>query len=208
MRKVRPPRTRTNDPANMRSRILDAAADLFHRRGYSETSMHEIMREALVTGGALHHHYPTKRDLGIAVIRERIAKMVDEAWIAPVLEADKPVEGVGNALRGIVKDLGKPIIGCPLNNLALELANSDPEFRKEIQAVFDSWRDALAVRFAQSKQLLRKSGLTPEELATFVVASYSGAMTLAKSAQSAEPLNVTLKFLTNMWGEGQVGPQS
>ena len=54
-------RTRTNDPANTRSRVLDAAVGLFHRKGYAETSMQDIMDAAEVTSGALHHHYRSKR---------------------------------------------------------------------------------------------------------------------------------------------------
>jgi AcrR family transcriptional regulator len=193
-------RTRTNNPADMRSRILDAGAQLFHHKGYASTSMHDIMNAAGVTSGALHHHYPTKKDLGLAVIRERVAKIVDEAWIVPVLEATDPVAGVTNAFRGIVRGLGnEKIAGCPLNNLAIELAYADADFRRELHAIFQKWQDALSTRIAESGT--SDDGLSPAEIATFIVASYSGAMTLAKSRQSAAPLNIVLKFLTTQSGK-------
>jgi AcrR family transcriptional regulator len=194
-------RSRTNDPANTRSRILDAAARLFHHKGYNETSIQDIMRAASVTGGALHHHYRTKKDVGLAVIRERVAKIVDEVWIDPMLDAADPVTGVTDAIRGIIQGLGKePIAGCPLNNLAVELGYADPDFRVEIQAIFEKWQSALADRIAQSGVCSNNGdGLSPAEIATFIVASYSGAMTLAKSAQSADPLNATMKVLARGW---------
>ena len=55
---------RKNDPAGVRARILDAAYDLFQSRGYSATSVHEIAGAARVTGGALHHHFATKKAIG------------------------------------------------------------------------------------------------------------------------------------------------
>jgi len=191
-------RTRTNNPADTRSRILDAGAQLFHHKGYGDTSMHDIMNAAGVTSGALHHHYRTKKDLGLAVIRERVARIVDEAWIAPVAEAADPVAGVTNAFQGIIRGLGKDrIAGCPLNNLAVELAYAEPDFRRELQAIFQKWQDTLSARIAESGTW--DDGLSPAEIATFVIASYSGAMTLAKSGQSAAPLNIALKLLTNRW---------
>ncbi len=193
-------RTRTNDPANTRSRVLDAAVQLFHRDGYAETSMRGIMEAAGVTSGALHHHYPTKKKVGIAVIRERVASMVEEAWVAPVMEAPSADKGVANAFKNIIGGLCEgAIVGCPLNNLALELAYAEPDFRREIQFIFEKWQGALSQRIAASHLIAKGSGVTPDELASLIVATYSGAMTLAKTAQSAKPLEIALKLLPRLW---------
>ena len=193
-------RSRTNDPARTRSRILDAAALLFHQKGYSDTSMQDIMQTASVTSGALHYHYPTKKELGLAVIRERIGQAVEEAWFTPIVEAKRPDKGIERAFRGVIDGLKRgSIVGCPLNNLALELAYAEPDFRREIQAIFKKWQKTLARRFAESEMIDTRGDISADELATFVIASYSGAMTMAKSAQSADPLKTTLKLLTKMW---------
>jgi AcrR family transcriptional regulator len=198
-------RTRTNDPASTRSRVLDAAVELFHRQGYADTSMQDIMQSAGVTSGALHHHYPTKKELGLAVIRERVATMVVDAWVTPVVEAKSADKGVAKAFKDIVSGLREgSIVGCPLNNLALELAYAEPDFRIEIQRIFDDWRAALAGSIRQSKLVGPGSGMTADELATLIIAAYSGAMTMAKTAQSVRPLNVTLKLLTRLWRKAPV----
>ena len=75
-KKPAPGRTRFNDPEAMRRRVLDAAAEAFQSHGYHSTSTHDIMRAAGVTGGAFHHHFPSKKALAVAVIRERVAKAV------------------------------------------------------------------------------------------------------------------------------------
>jgi len=55
------PRTRTNDPAGLRRRVLDATQRSFQAVGYGGTSMHDIVREAAVTGGACTTTSPLRR---------------------------------------------------------------------------------------------------------------------------------------------------
>src|SRR5438045_1222396 len=87
---------RKNDPAGVRGRILDAAFELFQRRGYNATSVHEIAAEARVTGGALHHHFPSKKSLGLVVIDERVAEAVEATWLEPVRSAANARDGILN----------------------------------------------------------------------------------------------------------------
>src|SRR5262245_60823405 len=119
---------RTNDPQGMRERVLDAAAAAFQAHGYHATSTQDVMRAAGVSAGALHHHFPTKKALGLAVIRERVARSVEETWIAPVREAADAASGVASVLSDIAEGLDRQgsVQGCPLSNLALELSLTDP----------------------------------------------------------------------------------
>lgn len=181
-------RTRTNNPQAMRGRVLDAAAELFQARGYHATAMHEIARAAGVTGGAMHHHFATKKALGLAVIDERVADQVYDTWIKPVKAAGTAAEGVVEVCAEIAAGLDAQgsVRGCPLNNLALELALGDPDFQVATAKVFSAWRATLARRF----EVEGRSPGAAAALATFVVAAYSGAMALAKAEQSSAPLKV------------------
>jgi TetR/AcrR family transcriptional regulator, transcriptional repressor for nem operon len=93
VRNARPSR-RVNAPDALRARILDAAAHAFQSRGYNATSMHEVMRAARTTGGATYHHFPTKKALGVAVIRERVARAIDTTWLERMRVADSTLDGV------------------------------------------------------------------------------------------------------------------
>src|SRR4051794_14237470 len=160
---------RTNDPEKMRGKILDAAADLFQSRGYHDSSVHHIIRAAGVTSGALHHHFATKKDLALAVIQDRVWPAVDEAWIKPVVSASDPIKGIGAAFRAISRDLTKQgfVRGCPLNNLVIELAYADPEFREALKGVFAAWRAALTGKLATFERRPR-SRAEAADLANFV----------------------------------------
>jgi AcrR family transcriptional regulator len=199
---------RTNDPEGIRRRILDVAADSFQSRGYEATSIHDLVREAQTTGGALHHHFPTKKSLGLAVIRERVAPAVEEAWIEPVRSARSASQGILAAFRDIAAGLRERgrVRGCPLNNLTLELSLADPDYQQALQQIFSSWRGAIAERL----KLDKAQGLTqldPEAFSTLVVAGYSGAMAMAKAQQDAAPLEVCAKQLAAvMKAQGRGSP--
>jgi AcrR family transcriptional regulator len=65
----------TNDN---RTRILDAAEQLFAARGYAATSVREIVREAGVTNPMLYYYFGSKEDLFLHLIRERFEEYTSE----------------------------------------------------------------------------------------------------------------------------------
>jgi AcrR family transcriptional regulator len=175
----------------VRRRILDAAAQAFQSHGYHSTSTHDLVRAARVTGGALHHHFPTKKELGLAVIRERVAQSVEETWIGPVQSAATAMEGILDAFELIAAgiDKRKAVLGCPLNNLATELSLADPDFRAAVHDIYEKWQATIAqkLRLDRTAGALRER-LDPDMFATFLIASYSGAISLAKVRQDSAPL--------------------
>jgi AcrR family transcriptional regulator len=187
----RPTPRRKNDPAGVRARIVDAAFQLFQRQGFNATSVHEITAAAAVTGGALHHHFPTKQLLGEAVIDESVAAAVEEAWLNPVRSAADAREGILRVFEELARELDMQgsVRGCPVNNLTLELAHANPGFREQLKRQFDRWRSVIADKL---------DGADAEARATMVVAAYSGAMAIAKVEQRGEPLRVCAKELARL----------
>ena len=183
---------RKNDPTALRRRVLDAAYALFQAQGYNATSVQELAAVAKVTGGALHHHFATKKAVGLAVIRERVAPAVEETWLEPVRSASDARHGILAVFEGLAEDLDRngAVRGCPVNNLTLELAFADPDFRSELRALFDRWRSTLVTAIGK--------GAEAERLAAMVVASYSGAMAIAKVEQRGEPLRLCARELERL----------
>ena len=183
-------RSRTNNPEGLRSRIVDAAYDAFAKRGYNATAMQDLRDNANVSGGAFSHHFPTKKELGLFVVRNRVAVAVQTGWIEPVIDAPTAYDGISVAFEDIIAGLETQgfVSGCPLNNMAMELANTDDEMRYELDCIFKAWENAIATKFESDieKGLVKK--LHPTRMATLVVASYSGAMSMAKTRQSVVPL--------------------
>ena len=182
---------RKNDPAAMRSRILDAAFELFQAQGYNASSVHEIAARAGVTGGAFHHHFPTKKALGLGVIAERVATAVEQTWLEPVRSAPSAKQGILEVFDEIAEELDAQgsVRGCPVSNLTLELAYADTGYRAELLGLFDRWRDTIAAKLA---------GPDGDSRATMVIAAYSGAMAIAKVEQRGDALRQCAKGLRQL----------
>jgi AcrR family transcriptional regulator len=185
-------RTRTNDPAGMRNRVLDVAALSFQARGFGATSTHDIVRAAGVTGGALHHHFPTKKALALAVIGERVSPEVGETWVARVRDAPSAADGILAAFDDVIAalDAQGSVSGCPLGNLALELSLADEDLRGALAGEYGKWRDAIAEKL-RGDLAEGRAGFAAADVDAFanvVVAMFSGAMGIAKAEQKSSAL--------------------
>jgi AcrR family transcriptional regulator len=190
-------RTRHNDPEGLRKGVLDAAAALFQARGYHATGIREILKETGLSSGAFHHHFPTKDALAMAVIADRVAPAVRETWIDPIREARSLNAAIQRVFAAIIRGIERrgAVYGCPLNNLAMELSFSNPQFRDALGALFLEWQAVLAQRIARTRGGARLDKQEHAAAAAFIVASYSGAMNMAKATQSAAPLRVAARAL-------------
>lgn len=199
MPRKKAPAKRAYDPEATRGRILDAAANEFQQRGYHATSMHDLMRIAGVPGGSLYHYFPTKKSLGLAVIRERVAVNVAETWIEPLRGAASASQGILGIFDAVARSIGtRAVQGCPVNNLALELSLADAEFQQALRDVFDCWEQAVADRLREDTAARAQGTMDPASVATLVVAIFSGAMSLAKAAQSTAPLRACREELARL----------
>lgn len=188
---------RKNDPDGVRSRFLDTASDLFQNQGYCATGMQAIFEHAGVTAGAFYHHFPSKKELGLAVIEERVASEVESLWITPVRAAKTTIEGVTTAFKTIAAQLEerRVVRGCPLSNLTLELAFADRDFQAGLARVFDRWQREIEMKLKQDMDAGILKRTKPGVLAAYIIAVYSGAMALCKVRQSSAPL---LQCLTEL----------
>jgi AcrR family transcriptional regulator len=192
-------KTRINDPEGTRNRVLDVAAASFQRHGYSGTSVHDIVRDAKISGGALAHHFPTKKAIALAVISERVAAEIGSTWIDKVEAATSVAAGIVQVFEDVIAQLegSARITGCPLNNLALELSLADKDFRGAIANEYDAWRKAIEARIEAE---MRSGGATyaagdAAGFATYVVALFSGAIAIAKAEQRTTALRACLAQL-------------
>ncbi len=53
--------------------ILSMAADCFEKRGFAATSIDDVARRLGATKGRIYHHFPSKTDLFVAVVRKGMA---------------------------------------------------------------------------------------------------------------------------------------
>ncbi len=89
--------------AETRTHILDAAGELFAKRGYAATSVADICQQAGVTKGAFYHHFATKQQVFLD-LRDR--------WLSPLDVQIKSTRLEGETLPQVLQriaDMTRPI---------------------------------------------------------------------------------------------------
>src|SRR5215467_12463805 len=127
-----------------RQRLLEAGHEEVYLHGFQGTSLGAILQRAEVTKGAFFHYFPTKKAFGYAIVDEVLARMITAQWVSPLEVSHDPLETIGTEFdRGIdVLKSQRPILGCPLNNLAQEMNPLDAGFRDRTTRVFSTWHEA------------------------------------------------------------------
>ena len=148
--------------------ILDAAFGEIKKTGFRATSLDHILEKTAVTKGALYHHFPTKKDLGYALIEHILKPEMKRKWVDPFLVDQNPIDLF--LVRFNDKDVMKEVVelGCPLNNLAQEMSGLDESFRQKTNEVFEMWYQGLgqAFREGQRKGYVRRD-INPYQSAVF-----------------------------------------
>jgi len=161
--------------ATTRDRIVQAAMELFWRKGYGSTSISDILASAKVNSGSLYYFFKGKQELLVAVLegyRDGIdAMLLEPSWG----EVEDPVEKVFALLATYRRLLVETdcFYGCPIGSLALELHEPDPEVRELIAANFANWTSA--VRGCLDRVGL-KEGTDSKALAELILTVMEGAV--------------------------------
>ncbi len=114
-----------------RERILEAAYDLFSRRGIAAVGVDTIVAEAGVAKMTLYRHFPSKADLALAFLEQR-----EERWTREWLQAEAVRRGSTPAERLLaIFDVFdewfalETFEGCSFVNILLEISDREDQVR-------------------------------------------------------------------------------
>jgi AcrR family transcriptional regulator len=186
------------DASATRRRLLEVGQDEIYLHGFQAASLDAILKRAGVTKGAFFHHFPTKAQFGYSVIEEVIAEMITAQWVHPLRDTPDVLDTIAREFERGAKLLRRqrPILGCPLNNLAQEMNPLDEGFRRRTQAVFETWR----LSFTRGLQHAKKAGIVDARVnagdaAHALVAQIEGTLSLARNSQDPQVLTTGARSL-------------
>ena len=185
------PRPTLRDPerGDARTRLLEAARDVIRRRGFAETSVDELCREAGVTKGAFFHHFRTKDALGVAAADFWARTTGAFFETAPYHEPDDPLDRVLAYVdfRRAIIDGPIPAFTCLAGTMAQEVHTTSPAIREACAA---SILGHAATLEADIQAAIDAHGVEPDgwdaaSLARHTQAVLQGGFVLAKAADDA-----------------------
>ena len=166
--------------AATRDHVLDVAERLAQTRGFNGFSYADIAAELGITKASLHYHYPTKADLGCAII-DRYGHRFGAA-LGQISAAGRAAAWQLEAYVQLYADVLRNDRLCLCGMLAAEYSTLPEPMRRAIRRFFEE-NEAWLARLLESGR--RAGDLTFEgladEAANALTSTLEGAMLLARS---------------------------
>src|ERR1044071_8591418 len=164
-----------------RDEILKIASGLLQTRGFSAFSYAHIAEALGVKTAAIHYHFPTKTDLGVALIdkfRARYRRWMEEAD-DQALSPQQKLDGYVRIAARFAED-GQKI--CPMGALEAEFGAVPVEMQTALQHMVDEVYDWLAGVLDDG----RKTGAfsfegSAHDMATFVASALQGGLQVGRA---------------------------
>jgi TetR/AcrR family transcriptional regulator, transcriptional repressor for nem operon len=179
-----------------RRRIVERSAPVFNRRGFSGTSMSELMAATGLEKGGLYRHFASKQGLAAAAF-DYAWKTVSEPRRRGLEDCTTSLDKLLLLVKNFVEHPAALPGGCPLLNTAIDSDDGDPLLRGKAHAALAQWRAGIAdiVRQGQHNQELRCEP-DPDAVATVIIATLEGAVMMSRLDKIREPLHTVGKHLT------------
>lgn len=168
----------------VKEQILEVATGLIAAQGFHRTSLDDVLRLSGAGKGNFYHYFHSKEDLGYAIL-DRLLARFEARTLAPIF-GDGGRDPLGQVEAFLDEILATQrarncVGGCPLGNLATELADAHEGFRQRLAAGFERWRQCLAGALTRAQALgILAPEVEPAGLARFLVAGIEGAILLTK----------------------------
>lgn len=166
-----------------KSRILKAAEILFHKQGYNNTGINQIIKEANVAKASLYYHFKTKDDLCIAYLEQRNTAW-NESFYDYTKERDDKILAAFDFL--IENNNTFDFRGCSFLNMLSETSPDKEEIFNQLQ------------EHKKGLLLFFKTELEDSELAYTVYSLFENAIIESQLFRSQEPVLRIKKIVSDI----------
>jgi len=181
-----------------REKILKQAAELFNQRGYSGSSISDIMRVTGLQKGGIYNHFKSKDELALEAF-EFASNCVSKRYMEALKgkrDAIARLQAMITVFHSFVTD--PPISGgCPLLNTAIESDDAHPALREKTQQAMNSWRSLISriIDKGITRGEIRPT-VEADAIATIFISTLEGAMMMSKLYGDSIHINRAVAHLT------------
>jgi len=184
-----------------RDKLLDAACATFAHKGYQATSVDDLLGTAGVSPSNFYYHFKSKEVLALECLErffEGVRQELAPIFVNRKLGATAKLEQMHRQFVKRMSDKGC-CGGCPLGNLAQELSDSHPGFRKRLAEFFEECMDGIAgiVKQGVASGEFRKD-LDPKAAGYLLFGSIEGLILLSKNMKDVKPLDLGFRLAVEL----------
>ena len=184
----------------IRDKILDAGVDIIAKKGFNGIGIQEILNEVHIPKGSFYHYFKSKEDFGIQVIKKHsedslvyINSFLEDTSLSPLQRIYSLFEDVQKIY--LKKDFKE---GCLLGNCSTELGGQKTSFSSTLENEFLKMENEFIKCLEEAQTLGElKTDYSTEDLASFIVNGWEGALLRMKASRNLEPMKKFVEFLKN-----------
>lgn len=184
--------------ADSKEKTLSAAVKLFSQRGYHGTGLQDILEAGGAPRGSLYFHFPKgKEQIGEAAVQLGTEGVRD--FITDAAQTSGNVQAfLVKLARGMAANLERSGYseGCPVATTALETAAQSDVLGRAARTAFQTWEQEIKRALISFGMKANKADRT----ATAVLSQLEGALLLARTYRSLEPMQRAEKALLVLAG--------
>lgn len=162
--------------------IIEKSSSIFNKKGYSGTTLSDIMEATSLTKGAIYGNFENKDEIAIAVYKYNInglRKRQSEKIIHQEKAIDKLI-----AFTDYYRENWEHIFkrgGCPIQNASIEADDNLSLLKKHVQDSIRNWvKDICRIIEQGQKSREFKSTVEPSEYAYEIITILEGGIMLSK----------------------------
>lgn len=162
-------------------RLCGKGLEIFHEKGYYNTSLDDILTELSLSKGAFYHHFKSKEDYFISIVQNLIIQKVYALLIEPLNTKENPLPVIVEILEKAMEP-GKSnemAYGFMLNDFLTEFNKRNKEICAQLKEIIKVWEVNLVSVLKRGKldgHVARH--VDCEGVATYIIASYLGMRSL------------------------------
>jgi TetR/AcrR family transcriptional repressor of lmrAB and yxaGH operons len=184
--------------ADSKEKTLSAAVRLFSQRGYHGTGLQDILEAGGAPRGSLYFHFPKgKEQIGEAAVQ--LGTEGVREFITNAAQTSGNVQAfLVKLARGMAANLERSGYreGCPVATTALETAAQSDVLGRAARTAFQTWEQEIKRGLVSFGMKANKADRT----ATAVLSQLEGALLLARTYRSLEPMQRAEKALLVLAG--------
>lgn len=180
--------------------IIEKTAPIFNSKGYSGTSLTDIIDATGLTKGAIYGNFDNKDEVALAAFEYNFGNITNYIAIR-IRERESAIQKLlvyPETHRQILK---LPFLkgGCPVLNTSVDADDTHPMLKEKAINALNLWRSSverIINKGIQTKEI--KKSTNASDFAAILVSLTEGAVMQAKVSGKPTELNISMDFLEKM----------
>lgn len=170
-------------------RLCGKGLEIFHAKGYYNTSLDDILNELSLSKGAFYHHFKSKEDYFINIVQNLIVQKVYALLIEPLNTNENPLPVIVESLERALEPgkRNEMAYGFMLNDFLTEFNKRNEEISSQLKEILSVWEVNLVAVLKKGKldgHIARH--VDCEGVATYIIASFLGMRSLLMDSSNKQ----------------------